>query len=461
MQARLRLKPPYISTDFRPLISKSTQMKSIRKYIFTPILIASTFAGAQNSTDSLTLQGILSGVMQNYPALIKAQKDMESADAKIELSKTSYLPDVNFTGSFNYLGPVNSLSMPGLGAFDLYPHHNYSAAVTISESIYDFGKTNKNVTIDQNSKEMVRLSVEQTKQRISGAAVANFYSISFLQQAINIKNDQLKNLNEHLTFVQKRAATGSATNYDILTTKVRISNTENQITDLQAALQVQTAQLNTLMGNPASNKVAIKNEMLESQNLMTAESLLNEAYNNRSELKIAHQKENLTLSKLDAIGVQNNPSLMAFATGGFKNGYFNDEFHDVGKLNYVVGISLKVPLFDANRSKYQKTIVNAEVDGNRQETELAKRSITNEVFECKANTDAARKKVAQSELQLQQATQAYELANINYNAGTITNLDLLDSYNALSESKLALFKTKIDYSLSIQRMKIALGEKLY
>lgn len=436
-------------------------MKSTKIYIFASMMAYATLAGAQNNTDSLTLQGILTGVMNNYPALIKAQKDMEAADAKIELSKTSYLPDVNFTGSFSYLGPVNSLSMPGLGSFDLYPHHNYSAAVTISQSIYDFGKTNKNVNIDQNSKEMVRLAAEQTKQRISTAAVANFYTICFLQQAITIKKDQLNNLNEHLTFVQKRAATGSATNYDILTTKVRISNTENQITDLQASLQVQTAQLNTLMGNSVSNKVVIKNEMIENQNLMSAESLLNEAYNNRSELKIAHQKETLTLSKLDAIGVQNNPSLNAFATGGFKNGYFNDEFHDVGRLNYILGISLKVPLFDANRSKYQRAQVNAEVAGNRQETELAKRSITNEVVECKASADAALKKVSQSELQLQQAMQAYELANINYNAGTITNLDLLDSYNALSESKLTLFKTKIDYSVSLQRLKIALGEKLY
>jgi len=64
-------------------------------------------------------------------------------------------------------------------------------------------------------------------------------------------------------------------------------------------------------------------------------------------------------------------------------------------------------------------------------------------------------------LQLQQASQAYELAEVNYKVGVITNLDLLDSYTSLSESKLALFKTKIDYAVNIQRLKIALGEKIY
>jgi outer membrane protein TolC len=160
------------------------------------------------------------------------------------------------------------------------------------------------------------------------------------------------------------------------------------------------------------------------------------------------------------IKVQNNPSLNFVATGGFKNGYFNEYFQDVGELNFAVGVGLKVPIFDANRSKYTKIQANAELEGNQQETELTRRNITNEVVECRANAEAAQKKVKQSELQLQQALQAYDLADVSYKAGAITNLDLLDSYTALSESKLALFKTKVDYSVNLYRLKIALGEQI-
>ena len=90
-----------------------------------------------------------------------------------------------------------------------------------------------------------------------------------------------------------------------------------------------------------------------------------------------------------------------------------------------------------------------------------KRNISNEVVESRANALSALKKVKQSELQLQQATQAYELAEVSYKSGTITNLDLLDSYTALSESKLGLFKTKIDYTVSLLKLKIATGEQIY
>ena len=78
-----------------------------------------------------------------------------------------------------------------------------------------------------------------------------------------------------------------------------------------------------------------------------------------------------------------------------------------------------------------------------------------------ANALSALKKVKYPELQLQQAMQAFDLAEVCYKAGVITNLDLLDSYTSLSESKLVLFKTQIDYSVNRLKLRIALGEQIY
>jgi len=38
---------------------------------------------------------------------------------------------------------------------------------------------------------------------------------------------------------------------------------------------------------------------------------------------------------------------------------------------------------------------------------------------------------------------------------------MLDSSTSVSESKLALLKTKIDYTISLLKLKIALGERIY
>ena len=440
-------------------------MKSINKLLIVLILLTfMTIQGQNSATDSLSLSGIISTVINNYPSLKKAAKELVAVDAKIGLTKTAYLPDVNFSGSFTLVGPTTKLTMPGLGTFELFPPDNYSAAIGVNQSIYDFGKTAKNIALDEKNKQMVQLTVEQAKQRLSMAVMGNFYGISFLQEAIRIKDDQLKTLNEHLQFVQKKADTGSATKFDILTTKVRISVIENAKTDLLTALQVQMSQLNSFMGKPQDSNIVLKKELNVQQLVPSVDSLTNVAFANRSEMKMARKKEEISKSRLDVIGVQNNPSLNAFGSGGFKNGYFSfasGKAEDIGMFNYAVGVGFKMPLFDANRSKYLKIQANADLEGNQQETELTRRNISNEVVESRANALSALKKVKQSELQLQQASQAYELAEVSYKAGVITNLDLLDSYTSLSESKLALYKTKIDYAANLQRLKIALGEKIY
>jgi len=415
----------------------------------------------QNATsDSLTLSGILNTVVNTYPTLKKVEKELNSADAKIGLSKTAYLPDVSFSTSFNRIGPVTTIPFGG-ETLQLYPENVYNATISVNQNIYDFGKTSKNVVFNQKSKEMVQLTVDQTKQQLSMAVMGNYYTICYLQEAILIKEEQLNTLKEHLQFVQKKTATGSATQYDIMTTKVRMSAIENQKTDLQTALQVQISQLNSYLGKPQDHPVLLKKEIMVQEKILPIDSLCSIAFANRNEMKMARQKEEIAKSRMDVIKVQNNPSLNFNALGGFKNGYLNSKFNDTGKMNYSVGVGLKVPLFDANRSKYSKIQANADLEGNQQETELTRRNITNEIVESRANAEAALKKVKQSELQLQQAIQAYSLAEVSYRAGTITNLDLLDSDTSLSESKLALFKTKIDYTVHFQKLRIALGEQIY
>ena len=435
-------------------------MKHLRKYILVLFLVPATLLQAQTKADSLTLSGILNVVMNNYPTLAKAAKELDAANAKISLTKTAYLPDINFSTSYNRIGPVSSITFAGKD-LELYPANVYNATISVNQNIYDFGKTAKNVALDEKNKEMVQLTTDQTKQQLSMVVMGNYYSICFLQEAIQIKDDQLNTLNQHLQFVEKKEATGSATQYDILTTKVRISVIENQKTDLQTALQVQICQLNSFLGKPQDNPLFLRQEVYVQDVIPTVDSLCNTAFANRNEMKIAHQKEEISHMRLNVIKVQNNPSLNFIANGGYKNGYFNADFEDTGKLNFVVGVGFKVPIFDANRSKYMKTQANAYIDESQLETEIIRRNITNEVVESRANAEAALKKVKQSELQLHQAMQAYKLAEVSYQAGTITNLDLLESYTALSESKLALFKTKIDYTVNLQKLKIALGERIY
>jgi outer membrane protein TolC len=346
-----------------------------------------------------------------------------------------------------------------MGTFNLYPADNYTMALNYNQTIYDFGKTSNRVNLENQNKMLSQLTVEQLKQQLSLSLLNHYYSVLYLQEAIQIKNEELKTLGEHLAFVEKQAATGTSTQYAVLSTQVRISATENQKTDLQTSLQVLQAQLNSFLGNPQEQQLAVKEELLPSTLLSTNDKLINSAYDQREELKVVRQRSEIASARYHLAGIGNNPEFNLFASGGFKNGYIPDL--SVLKANYVAGVSFKLPIYDGKRVKYNQQQAQTEIKSVEQDAELARRNIANDVIENRANVDAALKKIMQQELQLKQAQQAYGLAQTSFQAGTVTNLDLLDSETALAESRLALMKSKIDYTVSLLKLKIATGEHIY
>ena len=281
-------------------------MKSIKIFIIVCISIGS-ISSLSAQSDSLSLQSILTQVMNNYPSIKKEIQDINAADARLGLAKSTYLPDVFFNSSYTRIGPVSSMTLPGLGTFELYPANNYSATLNYNQTLYDFGRTSNNIELETQNKQMISMSADQTKQKLSSFVIDVYYSIVYLQEAITIKDEQIKTLNEHLRFVEKKKETGSATQYEVLTTQVKISTIENQKTDLQAALEVQISRLQSLLGNTDKNSVVLQMDLQPIHYIQSIDSLSNYAYQNRPEIKLSKQKESILNAKYEYVNSLNNP----------------------------------------------------------------------------------------------------------------------------------------------------------
>jgi len=411
------------------------------------------------TADSLSLRSLILQVVSTYPSVKIAEEAIRNADSRISLAKTGYNPEVDMTASFANLGPVTKLSIPSFGTFQLYPANNYSASVNLRQLIYDFGRTRQNIELENENKAIGEQTLEQVKQKLALYTVNNFYTLLYLQAAIKIKDEQIAALNEHLQYIEKVMATGSATEYQVLTTKVKISTIESQKVDLMAAQTAQQAALNSLLGNDNAGKPVVRNELTVAPPVIQSDSILSYAYHNRDEVLINEKKVTLAELRYGMTKLQNKPLLSLQASGGAKNGYI--PYLNRLTPNYVIGMGLRVPLFDGMKNKYYLSQAQSAITTLSYESEFTKRNISNEVFESEALMFAASKKVSQSELQLKQALKAYSLAETSFNTGVITNLDLLDANTSVSESSLMLLKARIDYAACVYKLKAALGERIY
>lgn len=427
-------------------------------------MLFSTVSPAQESNagkikDSLSLAQVVGRIVASYPSVLKADNDTESAAVKIALAKSVFLPTAELSASYSRIGPISEFTLPDIGSFSLYPADNYSASISVNQLITDFGKSKKGTEIEQINQNMLKLSAEQLRQKLSGSGASLFYSVIYLSEAAKIKEEEIANLNEHLRFVQKKSATGAATDYQILTTQVKIANAENVKTDILTTLKIQQVNLNLLMNLDKGTEVVFKKELLDPMTVESEDYLITKAFSMRTEMKLSNEKIGLNDARMKQAISQNNPVVSLIASGGVKNGYIPDQMNP--KINFSLGAGIRVPILDANRSKYNRMLIKAEGESVGYELDATKNTIINEVVECKANVEASLRKIRQSELQLKQAVKAFELAQTSFTAGSVTNLDLLDASSALSDSKLNLLKSKIDYTINLIKLKIATGERIY
>jgi outer membrane protein TolC len=271
-------------------------------------------------------------------------------------------------------------------------------------------------------------------------------------------DEQLATLQAHLKYIETLKSTGSATNYQVLSTKVKISTAESQKSDLVAALAIQQAYLCSLTGN--NNRIPVVKEELDViAPVVSGDSLLSFAYHNRDEMAINHEKAVLAGLRYQLTKTIDKPVISFLAAGGAKNGYLPDL--NQLKANYAVGVGISVPIFDGMKTKYNLQQAESAINSLHFENEGTQRSITSEIREAEEYVISAKQKEMQFQLQLEQAQEAYTLAETSFRSGVITNLELLDANTTVSQSMLMLLKARIDYAASIYRLKASLGERLY
>jgi outer membrane protein len=413
----------------------------------------------RNSADTLQLSAAVVKVLAQYPTISMAMEALNSADAKIGLARSGYLPNVDISASYTRIGPVPSFDFPSFGHIQLYPENNFNGALNVQQPIYDFGKTAKRVTSEQEAKNLTEEGIETVKQHLTYRVISLYYTILYIQEAIKIKDQQIDDLGKHFNVVEKMKETGSATDYEVLSTQVKLIASQTQKTDLETARNVQMAMLNTLLGQPENTVLILSAETVTPITSEVQDSSVVQALRNRSEIQAALAREKLMETRIDLAKAENNPVLQAYASAGGKNGFVPDI--EKIRANYAAGIGIRIPLYDASRTKYNINLAKISLANSQYEKDYITREITNEVVDSYQKEIAAVKKVEQSDSQVQQALKAFELANRSYSAGVITNLDLLDATTALSESRLMLLKAKIDLLVGYYGLQLAEGRKLF
>jgi outer membrane protein len=439
-------------------MSKNIDMRKLIALFLIIFLLAGMDYAQSTSSNPLTLNKAVELTINNYPLIKQQQEKINAVDYKIEQQKSLYYPNVEGQLSYARIGPLPAFSFGGQNLV-LAPANNYDLNLVLNQQIYDFGKRDASVDLVKSYKQSASDNVDLIKSNLSYQTIGVFYSILFLEKSIAVKDTQIAALNQHLAVTNKKIESGSSTDYDALSTQVRISQAQSEKIEIENQLKQQEITLKKLLGIKQDTTLVISGDFSAPESTANLDSLINISFQKRNELKLAEDELNTSHLQERLAGLGDMPKLNASLSYGLKNGY--EPNLDVLRGNWVAAVSVNVPIFNGFLTKNKES--EATVNSNVSELNITtlKRNIVAEVQQALADLNSSLDKLQSTLTQVTFAKETVVRAEARYNSGVGTNLDLLDAESSMAQAGLFYLQDLFHCILSSYQLKKVVGDVVY
>ncbi|MFA6542311.1 MAG: TolC family protein [Bacteroidota bacterium] len=430
-------------------------MNGLKYFAFFTILGISA-ANAQ-TIRTLTLDDAIHDVLSASPQVKQSKFQINAAEARVNSTKSSDYPEADARFSYARVSPVSSMAF-GPSLFQLNPANNYDGHIDINAVVYDFHK--RTLAKDRSITGVVSAQdqLELARQSLSYQTAKLFYSILFIRKSIDVHNEEVHTLQEHLEMTKKKIESGTATDFDVMTIQVRIASALNKGIDLANALQRAVIQLKESAHFPAEDSLQLVGSFDSVPVPSSDSSLVQQAFASRVELKAVDNAITAASIQKDLASLGNYPALNFHFAYGVKNGLFPNI--DAWRGNYVAALELSVPLFNGFNDEYQVDEAEAEINSVQEQKNFMIQQIQTEIRQALSTVQSNREKVRIAQFTIEQAQKALAIARIRYTAGTITNLDLLDAETSLAEAQFQKVQALYTEVLSSVELDQASGKNL-
>ncbi len=462
------------------------KMSGLKRMGTAVIVIWIAAAGTVRSQDTLRLdlgRSVETALKQN-PEIRIAEKELSKAKSGVAESVAALLPRV--TGSLNFQHsweiqeslipnfikaamrlPDGSYVMPGVEdmpdylklSFGVDNTFLYGAALT--QPVFLGGAGWAGVRIANGAKRAAEGGLEARKQAIVYGTVNAFYACLLAREVEAVQEQALEQSQANLDLVRKKYDAGNASGFDRMRAEVDVANLKPQVISAGNAYLSALTGLRMVMGLPESAPIALEGRLAYAGDAMDSLSLTDLrmiARKNRPEYKALSGQKSIAAGAATAarsaflpkVFFQTDYSFMAMRTD-YK--FTQDDF----SKGFTSAVSLQIPLFNSGANWYgwHKARMDVKIakdnwkqadDGVTAETEMA----YNKYLEAKQKVQAAGESAVLAE-------EAMRLANLMYEEGASTQLDVMGARLALTQSRLNSISSLYEYQMARYGLRKAAG----
>lgn len=403
----------------------------------------------------------------NYPVLKQQQEQIRAGEVRVDIARTAMRPNVNLNGSYTYITPVPQFTLPINGqdvVAKLAPNNSLNGNVSVGQTIYDFGRTDAAVRQATDNVQVLRRSLEISRQNLAYQVAAAYYGIGFLQRGLTVQDSVIKTAGANVRLLATRLQNGDALEYDVLTQAVRVKTAQNRRIEIQNQLERQLAALTFLTGNPNPDVSRAVNQF----DLTASANITVQPYNldgdltsvlaGNKDVQLAQDRLRVAETDIVATNLTGKPTIGFSGNAGYKNGYPLN----VNQLraNMAAGVAVVVPLYAGKRYQLQNQVAQLNLSASRYAVETANAQLRQSIAQLNADIRSNQTRLVNLDTQVQQSRKALQIANARLRNGVITNVELQSAETGVEEAELGRLNFQYQLLLNQLELKRLLGEGL-
>ncbi|PQA60675.1 hypothetical protein C5O19_13980 [Siphonobacter curvatus] len=451
-----------LKTDNRQLKTEnsfnSPNMKSIS--VLALALLTSSLAFAQQQPNDEVLNGLIRQSIQYYPQLKQQQQALSLSESRTQMAEAARKPSVSGDASYQYIWPLQRVTfeIPGLGsnAIQFAPRNNYNVGVSVSQTVYDWGKDAANIDKARTESLLSQQNVDLATHQLAYQVAQVYFSIVYLQKAITVQRAQESLVGETAKVIENRIKSGDEIDYNLVATNVRYKNVRTRIVDLQTQLDRQFILLSSLVGKDVRSTINAEAGFAWSS-LVTPQDSSN--VDNNWDLRLAKTRELVAEKDIQIAKAAKLPTFSFNGSTGFRNG-FQPEIKEF-RFNGGVGFRLSAPIYAGGRHQIQEDIARKNLQLSQYGTETASVQIHTQLEQAQSELRSTTEKLRLSETQLQEAQYGLQLANVRFQNGVITQLEIQSAQTALEEAEFQRIQYQYQQALARLELNRLIGTKIW
>ena len=400
----------------------------------------------------ITLERCMEIALSKHPNILATRNTVSINQSKVGQAEANYYPQLNWSVGYKRYSSISGgttgtiTSREAADSFD-----QYSSSVTLTQNIFDFGKTPAQVNIQGLLLDSSLSELGNVSDQIVFNVKQAYYRVLQAKRNRDVAIETVQQFQKHLEQANGFYFVGTKPRFDVTKAEVDLSNARLNLIKSENALRIAIVNLNNTMGIPNVPDYTIEDNLSFKEYNISFEDAIKRANENRPDLKSIIAKKDAAGNSIELAKKGYYPVL----TGNASYNWSGERFPLEDGWN--AGATLSFPLFSGFLTRYQVEESRANLNVLEANEELLRQNIFLEVRQAYLNIKEAEERITATELTVKQAEENLEVANGRYAAGVGNPIEVTDAEVVLSNAKTAYIQALYDYKIAQASLEKAVG----